>query len=400
VQVIAPLTSPNGEPDPGSTTPTNRFGRFSRRWLPLAAAALVLAMIATVLATQLFGRTTVTLSLDGAAREVQTEGSTVAEVLDAEGIEVGEHDVVAPALDTEVDDGSRIAVRFARPLDVNLDGEKSRHWVTATDVTTALDQIGIRLGDANLSVSRGADITRNGMALTIATPKKLTLAIAGAKPVKRNVAALTVAQALKLQKVKVDDNDIVKPGLGRVLEDGDKITVTKVRVIERAVDDEAIGFDSVTREDSSMYEDEEKVVQEGRSGSRDVTYRLRFENGDEVNRKVLKVSGVVEPVDEVIAVGTKERVETATATANFAGGSTVWDSLAQCESGGNWAINTGNGYYGGLQFNLGTWQAYGGTGLPSENSREQQIAVAERLRAATGGYGSWPHCSSVLGLPR
>jgi hypothetical protein len=78
----------------------------------------------------------------------------------------------------------------------------------------------------------------------------------------------------------------------------------------------------------------------------------------------------------------------------------LWDQLAQCESGGNWSINTGNGYYGGLQFNLGTWQAYGGTGYPHENSREQQIAVATRLRDANGGsYGSWPSCAASLGLP-
>ena len=78
----------------------------------------------------------------------------------------------------------------------------------------------------------------------------------------------------------------------------------------------------------------------------------------------------------------------------------MWDALAQCESGGNWAINTGNGYYGGLQFNLGTWQAYGGTGLPSQASRETQIAIATKLRDASGGYGAWPGCSAKLGLPR
>ena len=120
---------------------------------------------------------------------------SVAEVLEDQDIAVGDHDVVQPSLDTEVSDGARIAVLFGRPLDVNLDGEQTRHWVTARDVTTALSQIGLRVGGANLSVSRGADITRNGMSLTIATPKKLTLAIAGEKPVKRTVAALTVAQA-------------------------------------------------------------------------------------------------------------------------------------------------------------------------------------------------------------
>lgn len=75
----------------------------------------------------------------------------------------------------------------------------------------------------------------------------------------------------------------------------------------------------------------------------------------------------------------------------------VWDRLAQCESGGNWAINTGNGYYGGLQFDLQTWHAYGGSGYPHENSREEQIRVAENLRAERG-YAPWPACSRKLGL--
>ncbi|MDR6169992.1 MULTISPECIES: transglycosylase family protein [unclassified Curtobacterium] len=86
----------------------------------------------------------------------------------------------------------------------------------------------------------------------------------------------------------------------------------------------------------------------------------------------------------------------AAAPANAASGST-WDALAQCESGGNWAINTGNGYYGGLQFNLGTWQANGGTGNPASASRATQIAVAERVLASQG-WGAWPACSAQLGL--
>ncbi|MEK6343405.1 MAG: transglycosylase family protein, partial [Curtobacterium sp.] len=86
----------------------------------------------------------------------------------------------------------------------------------------------------------------------------------------------------------------------------------------------------------------------------------------------------------------------AAAPANAASGST-WDALAQCESGGNWAINTGNGYYGGLQFNLGTWQANGGSGNPASASRSAQIAVAERVLASQG-WGAWPACSAKLGL--
>ncbi len=77
-----------------------------------------------------------------------------------------------------------------------------------------------------------------------------------------------------------------------------------------------------------------------------------------------------------------------------------WDKLAQCESGGNWSINTGNGYYGGLQFSYGTWLAYGGGEFaPTANlaTREQQIIVAERTLAAQG-WGAWPACSARYGL--
>ena len=74
-----------------------------------------------------------------------------------------------------------------------------------------------------------------------------------------------------------------------------------------------------------------------------------------------------------------------------------WDALAQCESGGNWSINTGNGFSGGLQFTPSTWAAFGGTGDPANASREQQIAVAERVLAEQGP-GAWPACTAKLGM--
>ena len=74
----------------------------------------------------------------------------------------------------------------------------------------------------------------------------------------------------------------------------------------------------------------------------------------------------------------------------------AWDRLAQCESGGNWAANTGNGYYGGIQFSLGSWQAVGGTGRPDQASRETQIAMGQRLWNQ-GGWRHWPACTLKLG---
>lgn len=92
---------------------------------------------------------------------------------------------------------------------------------------------------------------------------------------------------------------------------------------------------------------------------------------------------------------------TAAAPAPAVVGASVWDLLAQCESSGNWAANTGNGYYGGLQFSLGTWVDYGGAAYaayPHQATREQQIAVAERVRAVRG-FQPWPACRIKLGLP-
>ena len=80
-----------------------------------------------------------------------------------------------------------------------------------------------------------------------------------------------------------------------------------------------------------------------------------------------------------------------------AASSSTWDKLAKCESGGNWKINTGNGYYGGLQFSPRTWRAFGGKGMPHQASKGEQIRVAERVLAKQG-WKAWPSCSRKLGL--
>jgi hypothetical protein len=108
---------------------------------------------------------------------------------------------------------------------------------------------------------------------------------------------------------------------------------------------------------------------------------------------------IKKPVTEVILVGTKTTKKT---TAKKSSGSStasgsVWDKIAQCESGGNWSINTGNGYYGGLQFSLSTWRAYGGSGMPHKASREEQIRIAKKVQASDG-WGAWPACTAKLGL--
>jgi LysM repeat protein len=96
-----------------------------------------------------------------------------------------------------------------------------------------------------------------------------------------------------------------------------------------------------------------------------------------------------------VAVGAPV-VPTVLLAAPAAHAETDWDALAQCESGGDWTINTGNGFSGGLQFTPSTWRAFGGSGNAEEASRSEQIAVAERVKAAQG-MNAWPTCSQSTG---
>ena len=373
------------------------------RLAQLSKSKAVLATLVGVIVAAVAGTTVgyaalskdVTLTLDGRTQQVSAIGDTVGDVLASEGIDITDKDLVAPAVDETVTDGSAIAVQFGRPLEISVDGDSTTYWVNSTDVASALSEIGRRFDGADLSTSRGSSIGRSGLTLQVVTPKVVRIKI-GAKDLKKQkVAALTVADVLDSMGFEVDKHDKVTPSLTTEITDGDKVVVKDIRLATKKVRREVVDAPVIEREDPTMYEGEEEVVRAGTDGIRNVTYRLRFVNGELVARKVVDASVKVKAVPTIVKVGTKEQP-----TANFAGGSTVWDSLAQCESGGNWAINTGNGYYGGLQFSLSTWRAYGGPGYPHQQSRETQIAIAEKLRAATGGFGSWPGCAAKLGLPR
>jgi len=337
----------------------------------------------------------VTLNVDGRITQVSARGGTVGQVLKDQGITLRPHDEVAPAVDQPVHDGTSIAVRYGKPLKLDVDGTTTTYWVTATDVRGALQEIDRSFDRSHLSVSRGADITRGGLRISILTPQRLTFVIGGRHAVHKSLPVRTVAQALAALDVKLGKHDVVRPGLHHALTQGDKVVVERIRIVHRHVSGEALPFSTVTRDDSSMTRGTSTVVRNGRAGLRDATYRVVFRNGVLVARRLVSQHVLRAPVARIERVGTKT-----VTTTNFASGTTVWDRLAQCESGGNWATNTGNGYYGGLQFSLGTWQAYGGSGLPSNASRLTQIAIATKIRNASGGYGAWPACAASLGLPR
>lgn len=350
-------------------------------------STIVVAILATTVGYSA-ATNTVTVMIDGKAHTVRTFGDNVEDVLAGEGIELASRDVVVPALATAVNDGSEISVRYSRPLTVSIDGEESTHWTTATEVSTALTQLGIRTGNAALSASRDASIDRQGMVLLITTPKAFLVKLGKAEARRVKVAAPDVRSLLTTLQAPYDANDIVKPALDKPLEAGDTVTLIKVHTKRKYVAREKVAQPVTERSDSSLYQGERETVEAGRPGLRSVTYKIVFHNGSLFKKVVLNQTALRAAKPAIVKVGTKPLPAS---TAN--GG--AWDRIAQCESGGNWHINTGNGYYGGLQFSLSTWRANGGVGYPHQASREQQIAVAERVRKASGGYGAWPHCGKL-----
>ncbi len=336
---------------------------------------------------------TVTLSIDGQVQKVHTFGSTVSDALKAEKVQVGDHDVVAPAMDAKLQDGQEIAVQYGRQLTVNADGVKKSFWTTADTVTEALADLGLRYdSSAFFSTSRSAPIGREGLDLVVKTPKTVSIVRQG-KTATSKLMATTVGEALTAAKIAWDKDDKITPAPATVLKSGvNKIGFVKVD-LKQVTKNEKIAYGTDKTESATLTEGTKKVTAPGKSGSKTVTYLYTYLDGKLSATKVVTSKVLTEAVDEKVTVGTKPKPEAPEPP--ISGNTGVWDRIAECESGGNWASNTGNGYYGGLQFSSGTWAAYGGRTYAANAhlaSKGQQIAIAEKVRAARGSYADWPVC--------
>jgi len=241
--------------------------------------------------------------------------------------------------------------------------------------------------DAYVNVSRSARIPRGGMDIVVSNPKKLTVKADG-ETKKLTSAAPRVADVLEEAGVKVDGDDEVSPGRGALVGANDEVKVTRIEMIDKT---ETVKLDPPVKyeNDKDMEKGTTKVLEPGKAGKARENVLITKADGKVRTRLVLTSEKLEKPVQKVVARGTAE--------APSVPDGSVFDRLAQCESGGNWKANTGNGYYGGVQFSASTWRAVGGSGLPHQHSREEQIKRAQILQERSG-WGQWPSCSSKLGL--
>ncbi|SFB47610.1 Uncharacterized conserved protein YabE, contains G5 and tandem DUF348 domains [Amycolatopsis marina] len=372
----------------------------TRTWKKRFLKGTILAVLITLTgggAAALAMNKSVTVDVDGQQQTVRSFGDTVGEVLQDAGLSVGAHDALSPSPQTAVGDGGVIKLERGRQLNLIVDGTPRESWVRATTVGEALGQLGLQdlvKEGTWFSTAPDGEVPLDGMTLHVKTLKNITLFDGGNEPKQLTTTAVTTEELLAELNLTLGAEDKAEGGLDFKLLDGADVHISRtgVSVINET---EEIEPPVEEIEDSSMLVGEEKVEEEGVPGEQIVTYRITKKNDKEVAREELSAKVVKEAEPKVVRVGTKEPEQPVISDG------AVWDRLAQCESTGNWAINTGNGYYGGLQFDKGTWDAYGGdqyAAYPHQASREQQIAIATKLRDDRGGYGAWPHCSSKLGL--
>ncbi len=335
---------------------------------------------------------TVTLTVDGTQMTVATMKTRVIDVITENGYTVGDRDDLYPAGDQPVHQSDTIVLRRSRPLQISEDGQGSREvWTTASTVDEALSQLSMD-DKAPAAASRGSRVPLGGMSLPVVSAKNVQINDGGAvKSV--HLAAPNVAGLLAGAGAPLEQSDTVVPPASSPVVEGMQIQVTRVR-IEKVTERLPLPPDNERVEDPTMNMSRQVVENPGTPGVQDVTFAIAKVNGTETGRLPVANVIVTPAVNGVLRVGAKPGTE----VPPVSNGAT-WDALASCEAGGNWAINTGNGFFGGVQFDQNTWERNGGLRYAARAdlaTREEQIAIAEVTRARQG-WGAWPVCSGRVG---
>ncbi|MBC7267296.1 MAG: DUF348 domain-containing protein [Streptomyces sp.] len=357
-----------------------------RRLLP---QALVVAFLAGGTSAFVAEDKAIELSVDGQPRRLHTFADDVTELLADEGVELGAHDVVAPAPGTALTSGDEVVVRYGRPLRLTLDGRRHQVWTTARTVAGALRQFGVRPQGAYLSVPSSRRIGRDGLTLDVRTERAVTIMADGrARTIRTNVA--TVREAVEEAGVTLRGQDSTSVAQDSFPRDGQTISVLRITK-GREVRDEEIPFEVRRVADPTVFQGTEVVEQAGQPGLRRVTYLLRTVNGVQERPRREKSEVVREPREQVIKYGTRPM------PASVAGADGLnWQGLAACESGGRADAVDASGTYGGLyQFDVHTWRSLGGSGRPQDATASEQTYRAKKLYVRRGA-AAWPHCGGRL----
>ena len=367
-----------------------------------ATALLVAGTAATAIGTSYRH---VTVEVDGVTRDVSGFFTTAGDALHSAGVTVGDHDLVAPASNQTVASGDTVIVRTATEYDVTVDGNQTTAWSTASSISGVLSALPAS------AASMAADRSYTRAEMPVAEAGQTVHVVADGTTTDVVVSSDEGTTAI-LEKAGVSAGPIDRVTMEH---NGGEATLRVARVTRGTVSTTTeIPYETEEREDAEAEEGTEKTVQEGAAGSEVTETYQETIDGNATVSAVLSTTRT-EPTKRFVAKGTKakkaEDTSSSSSSSSGASGSSssasapavvpgddaaIWAAIAQCESGGNPSINTGNGYYGMYQFSLPTWRSVGGSGLPSDASAEEQTMRARMLQQRSG-WGQWG-CAYKLGL--
>jgi resuscitation-promoting factor RpfB len=331
----------------------------------------------------------IVLSVDGTKQSVPSRAATVQDFLTRADIRLEPNDRVEPELDTRIyDDKFHVNIYRARPVTIVEDGEK-RTFAYSAAVTprSVAAQAGIEVyPEDKVEAVLPDNFLKEGVLgekVTIqhATPADINLY---GSHVAVRTHTKTVRELLKEKNIQLGANDSLKPALDSPIAPGVQIFVFRSGSEIKSVNEE-IPMPIEIIEDKSLSFGSQAIRQRGSPGKRVVTYQIELRNGKEVSRRKIQEVIAQPPVKQIVARGPQGSFGQALAR------------LRACEAGGNYRINTGNGYYGAYQFNVGTWNGYGGYTIPSDAPpaiQDQKATETYKRR----GWQPWPGCTAKLGL--
>ena len=385
----------------------------SRTTVISVAAATAVLVAGTAAAGIATSYRHVTVEIDGVTHDVSGFFTTAGDALSTAGVSVGAHDLVAPASDQSVANGDTVVVRTATEYDVTVDGNQTTAWSTASSISGVLSAL--PASSATMAADRSytraeMPLAEHGETIHVVADGTTTDVVASASEGASAILDKAGVSAGPIDRVTLESN-------------GSETTLRVARVVRGTVTTTTeIPYETEEREDAEAEQGTEKTVQEGVAGS-EVTEAYQETIDGNVTVSAVLSTTRTEPTTRIVSKGTKEKkaeeaktsTDSSSSSSSSSAGSSsssssgsagsaaisgddaaIWAAIAQCESGGNPSINTGNGYYGMYQFSLPTWRSVGGSGLPSDASAEEQTMRARMLQQRAG-WGQWG-CAYQLGL--
>ena len=404
---------------------------LKNRKVQIAAQAVVITGLVGGTGAVVTMNKPVTLEVNGQAEEIRTFGGTVGDILDSHEIDVDKRDQVKPGVGTKVDRDMTITVNTAKKVALSVDGKETNEWTNANTVGQALADLGVDAKGADLNAKASQRLKDKGNDIEVTTAKNLTV-VADGKDHKVSAAVGTAKEALKDTGVKLDKDDFLSVPMSAEVSDGQVLTVNRVKN-DTVKDKQAIKAKVETKKSDSLYEGETKVETEGKDGEKQVTYKVKTINGEQVKKEKKDEKVLSEPKTKVVIQGTKKKEEpadtggsdsgdsgdsgsgdsgdsggdsstgsgggsgsgggdmsTAEIKAMLGGPGSKWYQIAECESNFNpRAVNqSNNAHFGLFQFKLQTWQNMGGSGNPIDASPQEQFDRAKKLQAEAG-WSQW-----------